>query len=150
MFHAIGDFCYRFRWLVIGLWIVLFAVSIIATPYLADVLNAGFNDPNAPSEQASALIQETFNQGETNLLVIFKSETMQAKSKEFMAVEQAALDLLVSRNVADLQSIQSYMSTGSDLLVSTHLPRRCRGRSRTSGRPSPADRSPRTSPGRRR
>jgi putative drug exporter of the RND superfamily len=118
MFHAIGNFCYRFRWLVIAIWVVMFGVSVVATPYLGNVLNAGFNDPNAPSEQASALIQQTFKQGETNLLVIFKSDNMQARSEEFMAVEQKALDLLVAKNVANLQSVQSYMSTGSDLLVS--------------------------------
>ena len=118
MFHAIGNFCYRFRWLVIAIWVVMFGVSVAATPYLGNVLNAGFNDPNAPSEQASALIQKTFKQGETNLLVIFKSDNMQAKSEEFTAVEQKALDLLVAKNVANLQSVQSYMSTGSDLLVS--------------------------------
>ena len=32
MFHAIGNFCYRFRWIVIALWIVVFGVSVAATP----------------------------------------------------------------------------------------------------------------------
>lgn len=118
MFHAIGNFCYRFRWLVIGIWVAMFAVSVVATPYLGNVLNAGFNDPNAPSEEASALIQKTFNQGETNLLVIFRSENILATSEEFTAVEQQALDMLAAEKIANLQSIQTYMSTGSDLLVS--------------------------------
>ena len=54
MFHAIGSFCYRFRWIVIAVWVVLFGVSMVATPHLANVLNAGFNNPNAPSQVATA------------------------------------------------------------------------------------------------
>ena len=101
MFHAIGNFCYRFRWIVIALWIVVFGVSVAATPFLADTLTAGFTDPNAPSEQSSALIQETFKQGETNLLVVFQSDTLQAASEEFKAAEQRALDGLTAANIAE-------------------------------------------------
>ena len=73
MFHAIGNFCYRFRWIVIAVWVVLFGVSVVATPLLANVLTAGFTNPNAPSQEAAAAIQKTFKQGETNLLVVFKA-----------------------------------------------------------------------------
>jgi uncharacterized membrane protein YdfJ with MMPL/SSD domain len=119
MFHALGNFCYRFRWIVIAVWIVLLGVSIVATPYLANVLTAGFSNPNAPSQQASALIQKTFNQGETNLLVVFQGDTSaSATSEEFKAEEQQALDRLTAANIGNLESIQTYASTGSDLLVS--------------------------------
>ena len=119
MFHAIGNFCYRFRWIVIAVWVVLFGVSVVATPLLANVLTAGFTNPNAPSQEASAdVIQKTFKQGETNVLVVFTSDTLQATSDEFKAAEQKALDAVSGAKIADLQSIQTYASTGSDLLVS--------------------------------
>jgi putative drug exporter of the RND superfamily len=118
MFHAIGNFCYRFRWIVIALWIVFFAVSVVATPHLANVLTAGFSNPNAPSEQASALIQKTFNQGETNLLVVFQGGDLQATGQEFQAAEKQALDQLTAAKIPYLESIQTYATTGSDLLVS--------------------------------
>lgn len=118
MFHAIGSFCYRFRWLVIAVWVVLFGVSVVATPLLADVLQAGFTDPGAPSQEAADLIQKTFDQGETNVLVVFQSDVLQATSEEFRAAEQAALDGLEAANIPHLQSIQTYASTGSDLLLS--------------------------------
>jgi RND superfamily putative drug exporter len=118
MFHAIGNFCYRFRWIVIAVWVVLFGVSVAATPLLANVLTAGFSNPNAPSQQASALIQKTFHQGETNVLVVFKSDTLRATGDGFKAAEQKALDAVTGANIVSLQSIQTYASTGSDLLVS--------------------------------
>ena len=72
MFEAIGSFSYRFRWIVIGIWIVIFGVSVLATPFLEDVLTGGFANPSAPAQQAAAVIQEKFAQGPTTLLVVFK------------------------------------------------------------------------------
>jgi len=118
MFHAIGNLCYRFRWIVIALWIVVFGVSVAATPYLADTLTAGFTNPHAPSQESAALIQATFKQGETNLLVVFASDKLQAAGEEFKAAEQRALDGLMAANIPNLESIQTYASTGSDLLLS--------------------------------
>jgi putative drug exporter of the RND superfamily len=118
MFHAIGNFCYRFRWIVIAVWVVLFGVSVVATPLLANVLTAGFNNPNAPSQQSAALIQQTFKQGQTNLLVVFQSDNLQATSPEFQAAEQQALDALKAADIPNLENVQTYASTGSDLLVS--------------------------------
>jgi uncharacterized membrane protein YdfJ with MMPL/SSD domain len=118
MFQAIGSFCYRFRWIVIAVWVVLFGVSVVATPLLADVLQGGFTNPNAPSQEAAALIQQTFKQGETNLLVVFQGDGLQATGEEFQAAETQALEALTAAGIPHLESIQTYASTGSDLLIS--------------------------------
>ena len=118
MFEAIGRFCYRFRWLVIGVWIALFAVSVAATPFLADVLQGGFTDPNAPAQQASALIQSKFDQGLTTVLVVFKSDDLQATDAAFQEAEQKALDGLTAAGIPYLNTVQTYASTGNSLLLS--------------------------------
>lgn len=46
MFAALGGFVHRFRWVVIGVWIVLFGVSVVAAPLLADVLQGSFANPD--------------------------------------------------------------------------------------------------------
>ncbi len=91
MFEALGRFSYRFRWIVIGVWIVLFGVSVVATPFLENVLTGSFSNPDSPSQQAGTLIQEKFEQGPTTLLVVFKSSTLEATSAEFQAAEERAL-----------------------------------------------------------
>jgi RND superfamily putative drug exporter len=118
MFEAIGKFSYHYRWVMIGLWVVLFAVSVIATPFLENVLTGGFANPKAPSQQASALIEAKFQQGPTNLLVVFKSDTLQATSDEFKTAEQQTLDGLLQAGIPGLDTIQTYASTGSTQLVS--------------------------------
>ena len=118
MFEAIGRFSYRFRWFVIGLWVVLFGVSVIATPLLADVLQGGFGNPDAPAQQAAALVQSKFEQGPTNMLVVFQSDDLQATDEAFQSAQQEALDGLTAAGIPDLQSIQTYGSTGNPLLIS--------------------------------
>src|SRR5438132_9418533 len=58
MFTALARFDIRFRWLVIGLWIVGVVVATRALPNLASVTNAnnaGFLSADAPSQQAATL-----------------------------------------------------------------------------------------------
>ncbi len=118
MFEAIGRFAYRFRWLVIGVWVVLFGVSVVATPWLADVLQGGFNNPDAPAQQAAALVEERFEQGPTNLLIVFRSEELQATDAAFQEAERRALAGLSATGIPDLESVQTYSNTGSASFVS--------------------------------
>jgi len=118
MFEAIGRFTYRFRWVVIGVWIVMFGVSVAATPFLENVLTGGFSNPEAPGQVAGTLIEEKFAQGPTTLVVVFKSDTLEATSELFQVAEQASLDELRKAEIPYLDSIQTYSSTGSELMLS--------------------------------
>jgi RND superfamily putative drug exporter len=118
MFEALGRFSYRFRWIVIGVWIVLFGVSVVATPFLENVLTGSFSNPDSPSQQAGTLIQEKFEQGPTTLLVVFKSSTLEATSAEFQAAEERALGGLNGGTIPYLLSIQTYANTGNLQLIS--------------------------------
>jgi putative drug exporter of the RND superfamily len=118
MFEALGRFVHRFRWIVIGVWVALFGVSVVAAPLLGDVLRGSFANPDAPSQQAAALVQEKFQQGPTSVLVIFKDGSLDAAGAEFQAAQKQSLDQLAAAQIPGLQSVQTYASTGSDLLLS--------------------------------
>ena len=118
MFEALGRFSYRYRWVVIAVWIVLFAVSVVATPFLEDVLTGGFADPNSPSQVASTLIEQKFAQGPTSLVILFTSDTLEATSQEFIDKEATALAELAGTGIRYLDSIQTYGTTGSTQLIS--------------------------------
>ncbi len=118
MFEALGTLVHRFRWAVIAIWIVFFGVSVVATPMLGDVLQGSFANPSAPSQQAAALIQEKFQQGPTSVLVIFKDGSLDATGQEFQTAETQALARLTAARIPHLETVQTYESTGSDLLLS--------------------------------
>ena len=58
LFAAIGRFSYRFRWPMIAVWIVAFALGLAAVPRLRHELKGGdFSNPGAPAQQALDLMQ---------------------------------------------------------------------------------------------
>lgn len=119
MFHALGRFSYRFRWLVIAVWAILFAASLVATPYLAGVLKGGgFSSSDSPSQQAATLMVERLNAGRSNLVVVFTSPSLDARGPEFQAWETQALAGLTAQTVPHLTGIQTYATTGAEQLLS--------------------------------
>ncbi len=118
MFAALGRFAYRFRWVIIGLWVVLFGVSVVATPFLGNVLTGEFSNPNAPSAQTDALIQQKYDQGPTTLLIVFTSADLAATSDEFQAAEAQALQGLTDAKIPYLLNIVTYATTGNPQLIS--------------------------------
>lgn len=118
MFEALGRFVHRFRWIVIGVWIVLFGVSVVAAPRLGGILQGSFASTSSPSQQAAALIQQKFHQGPTQVLAVFRDASLNAAGQQFQTAQDAALAELESAGIPHLQSIQTYQSTGSNLLLS--------------------------------
>jgi RND superfamily putative drug exporter len=118
LFAAIGRFAYRRRWLVVAVWLVLFAGGITLTPELSHVLKgSGFSASNSPSAQAAALIKQRLGQGSNSLVVVLRGQGASAKSAAFQKQEAKILVALKTAGIPGLQSIQSYASTGADQLL---------------------------------
>jgi RND superfamily putative drug exporter len=98
--------------------VALFGVSVAATPYLGNVLQGSFANPDAPSQEAAALIQEKFQLGPTSVLVVFKDGSLEVKGAEFQTAEKQALDGLTAAGIPHLESVQTWATTGSDLFLS--------------------------------
>ena len=118
MFEAVGRFAYRFRWYVVAFWVALFAISVVATPYLESVLKGGFADPDSPAEKAGSLIEEKFSQGSTTLAVVFTSTTLEATSEAFRELEAQSLAALQEAGITDLTGVDTYVSTDNPLMIS--------------------------------
>jgi len=119
LFGALGRFCYHRRWLVVAIWVVLFAAGIAATPQLADVLQGGgFNDPNAPGQQAADLIKTRLGQGSTTLVVVVKGGSLDVRSAAYQEQEKQVLAKLEAAGIPGLQSILTYSNSGASQLVS--------------------------------
>jgi len=67
---------------------------------------------------AAKLVEDKFQQGPTAVLIVFKSDTLQATNDEFIAAEEQALQGVQAARIPDLDSIQTYANTGAAQLVS--------------------------------
>ena len=119
MFAAIGRFSYRFRWWVLAVWAATFVVALVASTRVAGELKGGgFSNPQAPAQQSLRLMQQRLDTGLSQLVVVFTSDTLTARSAAFQQLEAQALAGLKPRTVPGLMRVQTYADTGDSLFVS--------------------------------
>jgi len=106
VFAALGRFSCRFSWLVVAVWLVLLAGGLAATPQLSHVLQGGgFTNPDSPGQKAADLIQKRLKQGPATVVVVFVSDSLEARGPEFQRNERQALAGLTAAGIPGLRSI---------------------------------------------
>jgi RND superfamily putative drug exporter len=119
MFAAIGRFAYRRKRIVLAAWAVAFAAGLAASIALPGVLKGGgFTRTGSPSQHAERVMQERLGVGPTHLTVVFASDELDARGREFVAAQDKALSRLTPRALPGLIEIETATSTGSSALVS--------------------------------
>ena len=119
MFASIGRGVYRFRWFVLAAWAVAFVAGLAASIALPGVLKGGgFTRPDSPSQQAQRVMQERLGVGPTHLTVVFTSDELDARSREFREAQDRALARLTPEALPGLIEIETAGSTGSSALIS--------------------------------
>src|SRR6266704_961841 len=92
MFYHLGRIATRFRWLIVGLWMVAIAVGLPFAPQASHVLHSGgFVSPDAESERAINLLVDKLHLNLTIVQVIFTSRTESADSPQFVRETEQAL-----------------------------------------------------------
>ncbi len=92
MFYHLGRIAARYRWLIVGLWMVAIFVSLPFAPQASAVLlPGGFTSPDAQSQQAITVLQQKLHLDLTIVQVIFISHRYNAYSTQFIQESQQAL-----------------------------------------------------------
>ena len=117
VFGKLGGLVYRFRWGLIVLWVALLIVSILFAPRVGERLTSGdTNVPNPESSKVQRLLDDKFSTPGSSVVVIFKSDSLDAKSDKFQDAEEAALDRV--RKISTISDVFSYGSTKQESFVS--------------------------------
>ncbi len=102
MFYHLGRLATRFRWLIVGLWMVAIAVALPFAPQASQVLHSGgFTSPDAQSEQAINVLTQKLHLDTTIVQVIFTSSKYTADSPQFIQESEQALSHLRSWSEVD-------------------------------------------------
>ncbi len=92
MFYHLGKLATRYRWLIVGLWMVAIAASLPFAPRASEVLHSGgFVSPDVESQQAVNLLVQKLHLDLTVVQVIFTSQHYTADSPQFIEETQTAL-----------------------------------------------------------
>lgn len=92
MFYHLGKFATRYRWLIVGLWMVAVAVALPFAPQASQVLQSGgFISPDAQSSRALDILAQKLHLNTNIVQVIFTSSRYTADDPQFIDESQQAL-----------------------------------------------------------
>ncbi len=102
---AYGRLVYRFRWLVLALWLIGLVISIPFASTIADVLGGdGYSYSGSESAQVSALLKNNLHQGSTTqLLVVFQSTTTPVTNPAYQ--QEISAFMSRARSFADVSNV---------------------------------------------
>ena len=119
MFYHLGKLATRFRWLIVGMWMVAIAVSLPFAPQAGSVLHpGGFVSPDAESERAINLLVQKLHLNLTVVEVFFTSKNYSADSPQFIQETQQAL--VKVRSWSQISGIVSFTDNPRQISLDRH------------------------------
>jgi putative drug exporter of the RND superfamily len=119
MFYYLGKIATRYRWLIVGFWMVAIAVSLPFAPRVSEVLHSGgFVSPDAESERAVNLLAQKLHLDLTVVQVIFTSQNYTADSPQF--VQQARIALAGVQRMPEVSGIVSFADNPRQISLDRH------------------------------
>src|SRR5947207_13019891 len=119
MFYHLGKFATRYRWLIVGFWMVAIAASLPFAPRASEVLHSGgFVSPDVESEQAVNLLVQKLHLNLTVVQVIFTSQHYTADSPHYIQETQTAL--AGARGMSEVSGIVSFTDNPRQVSLDRH------------------------------
>jgi putative drug exporter of the RND superfamily len=117
LFARLGPFAYRYRWPILLFWAVVLVTAALFAPKLGGQLKGGgFDGSGGDSERVQDLMIEEFGLSRANLVIVFESDNLSARSKEYQGAEDEALEPL--RNMEQIRSVTTYADTKDQRFLS--------------------------------
>src|SRR5438128_3314244 len=119
MFFHLGRIVTRYRWLIVGLWMVAIAIALPFAPQATQVLHAGgFVSPDFESERAITLLVQQLHFNPTIVQMIFTSQRYSADSPAFAQGAQQALTQV--RGWSEVSGVISFTDNPRQISLDRH------------------------------
>ena len=119
MFYHLGKLAYRFRWAIVGFWLLVILAALPFAPQASNVLRSGgFVSPDAESERAINLLVQKLHLDLTIVQVIFTSQRYSADSPQFVQESQQALANV--RTMPEVSSVVSFVDNPRQISIDRH------------------------------
>ncbi len=102
MLHAVGRFCVRRKFIVVGVWVVITVALVTVSHGLGDNTNDNLSLPGTDSQQATDLLKKSFpdQANGTSPIVLHAPSGKLTDAKYSSAIDQAAADVAKNPHVA--------------------------------------------------
>jgi RND superfamily putative drug exporter len=119
MFYPLGRIAARYRWLIVGVWMVAIAVALPFAPRASGVLQSGgFISPDAESQRAVDLLARKLGVKPTIVEILFTSKLYTADDPRFAQESEQALAGL--RTWSEVSNISSFTGNPRQISLDRH------------------------------
>ncbi len=119
MFYRLGKLAVRYRWFIVGFWLIAVAVALPFAPQASNVLQSGgFVSPDAQSEQAINLLANKLHLDLNIVQVIFSSQRYSAYNPQF--IQEAQQSLAHVQTMPEVASIISFTENPRQISLDRH------------------------------
>ena len=106
MLTRLAAFVIRFRWWVIGGWVVVFLVSVPFAPRVTSQLKHGFGDIDTESRAALSIAAEELGLSQSSVTLVFSSDSLDVDDPTYAEEVERAIAPL--RQIPDVVSVVTF------------------------------------------
>ncbi len=119
MFYHLGKFATRYRWLIVGFWMVAIVAGLPFAPQASSVLQSGgFTSPDVESQQAVDLLTAKLHLNLNIVQVIFTSRRYNVYSPQFLQESQEVLARI--RSWSQVSGVINYTDNPRQVSIDQH------------------------------
>ena len=119
MFYHLGRIATRFRWLIVGLWMVAGILALPFAPQANQVLQSGgFTSPDAQSQQAIDMLTQKLHLNVNIVQIIFTSQRYTVDDPQFLQQTQQAISHL--QNWSEVAQIITFADNPRQISLDRH------------------------------
>ena len=114
---SLATFVIRYRWWVIGAWIVVFVASLSLAPRVAGALKQGFGEVDTESRLAIRQMVDALDLSDSSVTLVFSSDSLEVTDPAYVgAMEDAVAPL---REIPEVTRIVTFYSLPSETLIAS-------------------------------
>ena len=117
MMYRIGKLAVRFRWAVILFWALLLVAALPLAPRVVSQLKSGFGETETESRKGLELLQEKVGSTESNITLVFHSESLTVVDPRYLAQMDRVLDQV--RGLPQVSHVDTFDTVSNSSMVSS-------------------------------
>lgn len=114
---SLATFVVRYRWWVIGAWIVVFLASATLAPRIGGALKQGFGDVDTESRLAVRQMVDALDVSESGVTLVFSSDRLEVSDPAYVAAMEDAIAPL--REIPEVTRIVTFYSVPGEEMGAT-------------------------------
>lgn len=118
MLYTWGKIVYRWRWLILGIWMMILILAVPLGSLVTEELSSGFGRTNTESQRGLDVLDQDMGLTQSSVTVVYKSETSVYTDRDYKDEVARSLQNLASA-LPEVAGVMTPYNTGDPYMVSS-------------------------------